>query len=58
MMVVVNSNNTMTYTPSLNFFGTDTFTYTLTLGSVTSTSTVSMTINAVNDFPIINSLSS
>ena len=56
--VVVNSDNTLTYTPSLNFFGTDTFTYTVTVNSVSASAQVSITVNGVNDLPIINSLSS
>ncbi len=56
--VVVNSGNTLTYTPSLNFFGTDSFTYTVTVESVSSSAEVTITVNGVNDLPIINSLSS
>ena len=56
--VVVNSDNTLTYTPSLNFYGTDSFTYTVTVGAVFSSAAVTITVNGVNDLPIINSLSS
>ena len=56
--VVVNSDNTLTYTPSLNFFGTDSFTYTVTVELVSSSAQVTITVNGVNDLPIINSLSS
>ena len=56
--VTVNSGNTLTYTPSLNFFGTDTFTYTATVNSVSGSATVTVTVNSVNDLPIINSLNS
>ena len=56
--VVVNDGNTLTYTPSLNFFGTDTFTYTVTVNSVSSSAAITITVNAINDLPIINSLSS
>ena len=56
--ITVNSDNTFTYTPSLNFFGTDTFDYTLSSGSVSSTSTVTITVNSINDLPIINGLNS
>lgn len=55
--VAVNSGNTLTYTPSSNFFGTDTFSYTATVNSVSGTGSVTITVNSVNDFPIINSLS-
>jgi len=42
-----------TYTPDADYFGTDTFTFTVSDGVVTSTvATGSITINAVNDAPI------
>ncbi len=41
-----------TYTPNLNFNGTDSFTYTITDGSATATATVSITVTAVNDPPV------
>lgn len=56
--VAVNSGNTLTYTPSSNFFGTDTFSYTATVNSVSGTGSVTITVNSINDLPIINSLSS
>ena len=56
--VTVNSGNTLTYTPSSNFFGTDTFNYTVTVNSVSGTGSVTITINSVNDLPIISGLSS
>ena len=56
--VVVNSNKSLTYTPTLNFFGSDTFNYTVTINSVSATASVTITVNGVNDLPIINSLSS
>ena len=56
--IVVNSGNTLTYTPSVNFFGTDSFTYKVTVNSVSSSAIVTVTVNGVNDLPIINSLSS
>ena len=56
--VTVNSGNTLTYTPTSNFFGTDTFNYTATVNSVSGTASVTVTVNSVNDLPIINSLSS
>lgn len=54
--VVNNGNGTFTYTPIANFFGTDTFTYTLNDGSASDTATVTMTVNAVNDSPTISNL--
>uniref|UniRef100_UPI0040486CD1 Ig-like domain-containing protein n=1 Tax=Flavobacterium sp. TaxID=239 RepID=UPI0040486CD1 len=56
--VTVNSGNTLTYTPSSNFFGTDTFNYTITVNSVSGTGSVTITVNSVNDLPIISGLSS
>jgi large repetitive protein len=50
--VVVNPDGTVTYTPNANFNGTDTITYTISddRGGF-STSTVTVTVNAVNDAP-------
>jgi large repetitive protein len=45
------SGRTCTYTPSLNFVGSDTFTYTVSDGLATDTATVSVTVNPVNDPP-------
>lgn len=53
--VVVNANNSITYTPNLNFNGTDSFIYTVgssTAPGICDTALVSITINAVNDAPI------
>ena len=55
--VAVNDNGTpantaddfVTYTPSADFNGTDSFTYTVTSGGTTETATVSVTVNAVAD---------
>ncbi len=40
------------YTPDPNFFGTDTFTYTVSDGGLTDTATVTVTVQPVNDDPI------
>ena len=46
------SDNTVTYTPSADFNGTDSFTFNANDGNLTgNTSTVTITINAVNDAP-------
>jgi len=46
------SGNTVTYTPPANYNGTDSFTFTVSNGTATSSAaTVSITINAVNDTP-------
>jgi len=47
------SNGSFTYTPTSNYFGTDTFTYQATNGSVSNTATVSITV-VNNDPPIAN----
>ncbi len=48
----VTSATEVTYTPDINFNGVDTFTYTLSDGSLTSTATVTVTVTAQNDGPI------
>jgi hypothetical protein len=58
--VSINPNKTIHYAPNLNFFGSDSFTYTINDGhGGTSTATVNVTVNAVNDAPVftINLLS-
>ncbi|MEM8749863.1 MAG: tandem-95 repeat protein, partial [Pseudomonadota bacterium] len=49
--VVINVAGGITYTPNTNFFGTDTFTYTVTAGGVEETTTVTVDVAAVNDDP-------
>lgn len=47
-------NGRVTYSPDLNFNGTDTFTYTITDGAFTSSAvTVSVAVTPVNDAPTI-----
>jgi VCBS repeat-containing protein len=54
--VTINTNNTLAYAPNRNFSGNDTFTYTISDGKDgTDTATVNVTINAVNDAPVITS---
>jgi len=51
--LVLNSDGSFTYTPNSNFFGTDTFTYVASDGMDDSNiSTVTITVNAVNDPPM------
>jgi Ca2+-binding RTX toxin-like protein len=53
--VAINPNNTLNYTPNLDYFGTDTITYTISDGQGgTATATVVVTINPVNDLPVAN----
>jgi hypothetical protein len=51
--VSVETDKTVLYTPNFNFFGTDSFTYTVTdsEGGVSNAATVTVTVNAVNDAP-------
>ena len=54
----INADNTVTYTPNLNFNGLNSFTYTISDGQGgTSTATVSITVNPINDPPIANNQS-
>ena len=48
------SGETITYTPSANFNGQDSFDYTVTQGSISASSTVSVTVAAVNDAPTLS----
>lgn len=51
--VVINSDQTLTYTPNANFNGSDTINYTINdPANVTASSTVAVTITAVNDIPV------
>jgi large repetitive protein len=50
--VVINADGTVTYTPKLDFFGTDTITYTITDGKGgTSTATVTINVRNTNERP-------
>ena len=50
--VSINPDKTVHYAPDLNFFGSDSFTYTIDDGhGGQSTATVNVTVNAVNDAP-------
>ena len=51
--VSINPDKTVKYAPATNFFGSDSFTYTIDDGhGGQSTATVDVTINAVNDAPV------
>ena len=49
---VITAGNTVIYTPTNNFNGTDNFTYTVTDGTVTDTAAVTLTVIATNDAPV------
>lgn len=49
----VNADNTVTYTPAANYYGSDAFNYTISDGrGGTAGATVAVTVTAVNDAPI------
>lgn len=51
--VTMNPDGTYTYTPNADFFGTDSFTYTVTdPAGASSTATVTLTVAAVDDAPV------
>jgi len=56
---ISSSSGSVTYTPDSNFNGEDSFTYSVTASekSVTQTSTVSITVNPINDPPSISIVS-
>ncbi|AUV86140.1 tandem-95 repeat protein [Vibrio campbellii] len=51
--VVVNNDGTITYTPNQDYNGPDQFTYTVTSGGVTETTTVTLNVTPVNDKPVV-----
>ncbi|MCK1454066.1 cadherin-like domain-containing protein [Bradyrhizobium sp. 35] len=54
--IVNNGNGTWTYSPAANYNGLVSFNYTASDGSVTATSTASLTLAAVNDAPVAKSM--
>ncbi|WP_162264398.1 Ig-like domain-containing protein, partial [Legionella quateirensis] len=50
--VLLNNDGTLSFTPTANYNGSTSFTYTVTSGGVTETATVNLTVNPVNDAPI------
>ncbi len=47
---------TVTYTPTLNFYGTEVFTYTVTDGGLSDLAQVTVTVDPVNDPPFISDI--
>ncbi len=50
--VIVNNDGTVTYTPDDNYHGTDSFTYIVTSGGVSESTTVNVDVTPVNDAPV------
>ncbi|WP_085343813.1 tandem-95 repeat protein [Vibrio sp. ArtGut-C1] len=50
--VIVNNDGTITYTPDDNYVGNDTFTYIVTSGGVSESTTVEVNVTPVNDAPV------
>ena len=54
--VTINPNGTLSYNPKANFYGSDEFTYTVRDNKGdTDTAKVDVTVNMLNDFPVITS---
>ena len=50
--LTLNADGSFSYTPNADFNGTDTFTYSVSDGALTSEGTVTITVNPVNDAPV------
>ncbi|WP_415671481.1 tandem-95 repeat protein, partial [Vibrio parahaemolyticus] len=50
--VIVNNDGTVIYTPDDNYVGKDTFTYVVTSGGVSESTTVEVNVTPVNDAPV------
>ncbi|MGY6471038.1 tandem-95 repeat protein [Vibrio parahaemolyticus] len=50
--VLVNPDGSVTYTPNDNYVGKDTFTYVVTSGGVSESTTVTVNVTPVNDAPV------
>ncbi len=56
--VTINPDNTLSYKPNENFYGSDTFTYTISDGKgLIDTAKVNITVKMVNDAPVVTSAS-
>ena len=54
--VTINPDSTLSYSPNANFYGSDTFTYTISDNKgLTDTARVNVTVSMVNDAPVITS---
>jgi len=52
--ITLNADGSFDYTPSADFNGQDSFTYTLTNGNLTDVATAVITVDPVNDAPILS----
>jgi len=50
--IIIASDGSYTYTPPANFYGSDSFSYTLSDGSLSDTATLTISISSVNDLPL------
>jgi VCBS repeat-containing protein len=50
--LTLNADGSFSYTPNADFNGTDTFTYSVSDGTLSSEATVTITVNPVNDAPV------
>lgn len=55
--ILTQNNNIVTYTPNQNFFGEDFLVFNVidTEGNISNNSTIVITVNPVNDLPVVNS---
>ncbi|MFN9916665.1 MAG: Ig-like domain-containing protein, partial [Pirellulaceae bacterium] len=56
--VTLNADGRLTFTPSTNYTGSPSFSYTLSDGSLTATTTVNGTVSGANDAPVLNASAS
>jgi hypothetical protein len=55
---ILNNDDSISYIPEADFNGTDAFTYTVSIGYMSATANVNITINPINDVPIFSNLAS